>query len=94
MSILKLNKPERVFDHYRPRIKLTSFEGSKGLSAQHVFVVGMHDGELPRNPASVQDLEICKFIVALTRTRKQCHVLWMTRFSGQRPGERAALETE
>lgn len=75
--------PEPAVDHDRPRVKLTSFEGSKGLSAQHVFIVGMHDGELPRKPARVEDLEICKFIVALTRTRKQCHVMWMTRFAGQ-----------
>lgn len=74
-------RPE--LDRSRPRIKLTSFEGSKGLSAQHVFIVGLHDGELPRNPAATEDLEICKFIVALTRTRKECHVMWMTRFSGQ-----------
>jgi superfamily I DNA/RNA helicase len=73
----------QVFDKARPRIKLTSFEGSKGLSAQHVFIVGLHNGELPRNPAQIEDLEICKFIVALTRTRKQCHVMWTTRFSGQ-----------
>ena len=28
-------------------IKLTSFEGAKGLSAQHVFIVGLHEGDLP-----------------------------------------------
>src|SRR5947208_3270087 len=34
-------------------LKLTSYEGSNGLSAQHVFIVGVHDGELPRNGANV-----------------------------------------
>jgi hypothetical protein len=30
------------FDNSKPIVKLTSFEGSKGLSA-HVFVVGVHE---------------------------------------------------
>jgi superfamily I DNA/RNA helicase len=69
-------------DKTKPTVKLTSFEGSKGLSAQHVFVVGVHENELPRNANAIQDLEICKFLVALTRTRKQCHLLITYRFSG------------
>jgi superfamily I DNA/RNA helicase len=64
-------------------IKLTSFEGSKGLAAQHVFIVGLHAGDLPRDVNNVTDLEICKFLVALTRTRKQCHILHTQRWSGQ-----------
>jgi superfamily I DNA/RNA helicase len=40
-----------------PTIKLTSLEGSKGLQAQHVFVVGMHDGDLPRSAGEIKDLE-------------------------------------
>ncbi len=65
-----------------PTVKLTSFEGSKGLSAQHVFMLGLQDGGLPRDRRSITDLEICKFIVALTRTRKQCQILYTWRFSG------------
>jgi superfamily I DNA/RNA helicase len=65
-----------------PIIKLVSFEGSKGLSAQHVFVVGVHEGELPHDVKQIKDLEVCKFLVALTRTRKQCHVMTTSRFSG------------
>lgn len=64
----------------RPSIRATSFEGAKGLSAQHVFIVGVHDGELPRNGKAIQDLEICKLLVALTRTRKQCHILYTSHF--------------
>jgi len=30
----------------RPTIRMTSFEGSKGLSAQHVFILGLQDGDL------------------------------------------------
>lgn len=64
----------------RPSVRATSFEGAKGLSTQHVFVVGVHDRELPRNPRNMQDLEICKFVVALTRAKKQCHILHTRRF--------------
>ena len=65
-------------------IKLTSYEGSKGLSAQHVFIVGLHDGDLPRDPGNITDLEICKFLVALTRTRKQCHLVYTQRWGAER----------
>jgi superfamily I DNA/RNA helicase len=64
-----------------PAVRVTSFEGAKGLSAQHVFIAGLHDEELPGNPNAIKDLEICKFVVGLTRTRKKC-VLIHTRHSG------------
>ena len=67
-------------DPGRPSIWVTSFEGAKGLSAHHVFIAGIHDRELPRNARNIQDLEVCKFLVALTRTRKQCHVMYTRRF--------------
>src|SRR5260370_15393741 len=65
----------------RPPIKITSFEGAKGLSAQHLFIAGLHNGEIPRDPANIQDLEICKFVVGLTRTRKRCHLIHTRRFA-------------
>ena len=80
ISTLPAQTPE--VDKTKPTIKLTSFEGSKGLSAQHVFVVGVHENELPKDSNAIKDLEICKFLVSLTRTRKQCHVLTTFRFSG------------
>ena len=44
----------------KPTIKLTSFQSAKGLSAQYVFVVGLHDGDLPRNPAKRKAvLQVC-----------------------------------
>jgi hypothetical protein len=49
-----------------PSISFTTFEGSKGLSAQHVFIVGLQNGDLPRSAARVDDIEICKFVVDLT----------------------------
>ncbi|MGD0654830.1 MAG: UvrD-helicase domain-containing protein [Thermoguttaceae bacterium] len=62
-------------------VQVTSFEGAKGLSAQHVFIAGLHDGELPRDPASVKDIEICKFVVGLTRTRKKCTLVYTRHFA-------------
>ena len=71
-----------VQDDQGPIIKLTSFEGAKGLSAQHVFMVGLHEGELPRDSANIQDIEICKFVVGLTRTRKSCSLMHTGHFAG------------
>jgi hypothetical protein len=73
-------------DDSEPTITLTSFVGCKGLSAAHVFIVGAHNGCIPRNPNSVSDVEICQFLVALTRTRKQCHIIFSGRglSSGQK----------
>jgi superfamily I DNA/RNA helicase len=63
-----------------PQVRVSSFEGSKGMSAQHVFIVGLHNDELPKNPDSIKDIEICKIIVGLTRTRKKCTLLHTRRF--------------
>ena len=65
-----------------PSVRVTSFEGAKGLSAQHVFIAGLHDGELPHDPAAIKDLEICKFVVGLTRTRKKCTLIRTRNFAG------------
>lgn len=70
-------------DKTKPRIKLTTFEGAKGLSAQHVFILGLQNGILPKNPQSVRDIDLCKFLVATTRSRKQCHLLTTYRFAGK-----------
>jgi superfamily I DNA/RNA helicase len=63
-----------------PPVRVTSFEGAKGLSAQHVFIAGLHAGELPHDSAGIKDLEICKFVVGLTRTRKKCTLIHTRRF--------------
>jgi superfamily I DNA/RNA helicase len=64
-------------------VRVTSFEGAKGLSAQHVFIAGLHNHELPHDPRVIQDLEICKFVVGLTRTRKKCSLIYTRNFAGQ-----------
>jgi superfamily I DNA/RNA helicase len=66
-----------------PKVKVTSFEGAKGLSAQCVFLIGLHSGEMPRNAGNVQDIEICRFLVGMTRTKKKCSILVTNRFGDQ-----------
>jgi len=63
-----------------PAVKITSYEGSKGLSAQHVFLVGLHSGDIPRDAEDIKDIEICRLLVALTRTKKKCSILVTKRF--------------
>jgi superfamily I DNA/RNA helicase len=50
------------------------------MSGGFVFIIGMNDGDLPRNPQLPTDHEVCQFIVALTRTRKRCYVISNGRF--------------
>lgn len=66
---------EPATDETEPSILLTSYVGSKGLSAGHVFIIGAHNGSMPKNPKKIRDIEISQFVVALTRTRKQCHII-------------------
>jgi superfamily I DNA/RNA helicase len=62
-------------DPTKPSILLTSFKGCKGLSAGHVFIVGVHVGAIPRDANRITDVEISQFVVAMTRARKQCHIV-------------------
>ena len=65
------------------KVAITSYEGSKGRSAQYVLLVGVHSGELPSNVADIKDIEICRFLVGLTRTRKKCSILVANNAMGQ-----------
>lgn len=63
-------------DKSKPSILLSSYVGCKGLSAGHVFLVGVNNGDMPKiTDGEIKDVELSKFIVALTRTRKQCHII-------------------
>jgi superfamily I DNA/RNA helicase len=68
---------ERKPDKTQPSILLSSFEGCKGLSAGHVFIIGLNQGIMPRiyGLGEVADIDIAKFIVAMTRTRKLLYLL-------------------
>jgi superfamily I DNA/RNA helicase len=66
-----------------PDIFFTSLVGAKGLSAEHVFIVGLNNGHLPSSATDVADDEICAFLVGLSRTRKRCHLIsYRFAFSG------------
>ena len=71
----KEDEEEAQIDKTKPTILLTSLIGCKGLSAGHVFLVGVHNGSIPKDANAIKDVEIAQFIVALTRTRKQCHIV-------------------
>jgi len=73
--IRETDTPVPKIDEKLPTILLTSFKGCKGLSAGHVFIVGVHNSCMPNDNRNLEDVEISQFIVALTRTRKQCHIL-------------------
>lgn len=71
-------------DEKLPTISLTTFKGCKGLSAGHVFIVGVHNECMPKDNGHIDDVEISQFIVALTRTRKRCHILSNDWWAGPR----------
>jgi len=73
--------PSPEADKTLPEIVLTSFTSAKGLSADYVFVVGMLNGQFPQKPNAITDTEVCEYIVALTRTRKQCHLIASNRYA-------------
>jgi superfamily I DNA/RNA helicase len=64
-------------------IVFTTHVGCKGLSAGYVFIIGLDEESLPRKNHSPTDIEICNFIVALTRTIKKCYLVSTFRFSGK-----------
>ncbi len=66
----------------QPTILITTLMGSKGLQAQHVFVVGLNEGHFPYKNEAPTDEEVCKLIVALTRARKSCTVVSCVNFAG------------
>jgi superfamily I DNA/RNA helicase len=67
-----------------PTILCTTMLGSKGLSAAHVYIVGFNNLHMPRDPKKITDEEICQFLVALSRTRKLCHVVSCGRLGQER----------
>ncbi|CAN5842037.1 hypothetical protein BH18ACT13_BH18ACT13_20070 [soil metagenome] len=58
-----------------PTIRFTSLIGPKGLSAAYVFIVGFNNAFFPRDPGAITDEEVCKLLVALSRTCVACHVV-------------------
>lgn len=71
------NETKQEVDRTQPTILLATFQGCKGLSAGHVFIVGLNKGVMPAGAteSQVDDVEYCKFIVAMTRTRTRCYLV-------------------
>jgi superfamily I DNA/RNA helicase len=63
-------------------IVVTTLVGAKGLEAGHVFVAGVIDGHFPRFNDDPTDVEVCEFLVALTRARKKVHVISARNYAG------------
>lgn len=61
------------------KIKLTTYLGAKGLSANHVFVLGLENGVFPKDPDNISNDEACQFLVLLTRARKSLSLLSVNR---------------
>ncbi len=70
----KENEKEDM-DSKKYPVHFTTYQSSKGLAADYVIMVGVNDGDLPKDPANIEDYEICNLIVGLTRTKKMCYVL-------------------
>ncbi|MDD4223895.1 MAG: AAA family ATPase [Candidatus Cloacimonetes bacterium] len=70
-------------------IQLSTYQGCKGLAADYVFIIGINNGDLPVDLKRITDFEICQFIVAMTRTRRECYILPILNFYGEskRPSE-------
>lgn len=62
-------------DEDAPTIVCTSLVGAKGLSAGYVFIVGFNNGHFPRDANDIADEEVCCFLVGVSRTRKECHLV-------------------
>lgn len=65
-------------------IQFVTYQGSKGLAADYVFILGVNDGDIPKTPSNIEDYEICEFIVGLTRTKKECYVIPICNVFGKR----------
>ncbi|MBC7362512.1 MAG: ATP-dependent helicase [Candidatus Aminicenantes bacterium] len=79
---LKVDSEENIdIDTKKPRIFCTTFEGSKGLAAQYVFILGFNEGHFPKYYPP-KDIDICRLIVALTRARKRAYILSYGNFAG------------
>ncbi|WP_115708211.1 UvrD-helicase domain-containing protein [Legionella sainthelensi] len=72
-EIINLQSIEMENEEKKPIIKLVTFPGSKGLSGGQVFILGFEEGIFPKKEPTFD--EVCQFIVSLTRTRKQCHLI-------------------
>ena len=55
-------------------IKVTTVQGAKGLAADVVFITHFDD-QFFVNKAGLCDMDVCKFLVALTRAKKKAFLM-------------------
>lgn len=75
------------------KIKLTSYLQAKGLSANHVIILGLENGIFPANTSSITEDEVCQFIVLLTRARKSLRILSVNNRYNARLKQRGSLSS-
>jgi superfamily I DNA/RNA helicase len=71
----KSSEKKNKLNENKPSIQFTTYNGCKGLSAAYTFILGFEEGQLPKFNSAPTENEVCKLIVAITRTRKQCHLV-------------------
>lgn len=68
-------KPVEIIEENGINLLFTNFYGSKGLSADHVFVLFPQNGVFPVDPSNIMEDEIYKFLVAITRSKKSLNFI-------------------
>jgi len=81
-SEIKLDEDSDKDNAFAPSILLTNFSGCKGLSSGYTFITGFEEGVFPK-AMKPTETEVNKFIVAVTRTRKQCHIIHTNHILGE-----------
>lgn len=76
------NQDQSDYDGNNPKILLTTYSGCKGLSSGFTFVTGLEENVFPKQNDIPKYSEICQYIVSMTRTRKECHLIHTNRFAG------------
>lgn len=85
-SILELDKQITVNPKFNPEaVNVMSIHKSKGLQADHVFVIGLNDGIIPREIEGINTLEAWRrlLFVGMTRTRKKLYLISTIEWDGK-----------
>lgn len=78
-------EPETEDNDKQLTVKFVTHFGAKGLSGGRVFIIDFNEGSFPKSRNNPTDTEICQFIIDVTRTRKQCHLISNGMFGATRP---------
>lgn len=82
LGLIEPTAAERAHGSEQAAITLTTLTGAKGLQARHVFVLGLNDGQFPRDNSCVTEGEVCQLLVALTRAKCQCTLISTDNYAG------------